>query len=120
MVSIQDLQIGTIIDIRDTESFHDKRKYSIIVGISDDCFYLGTVYINSEINPSAINAPELVALQYPIYPEKYKFLKDISYVDCSDMKDRMQNGLLQALNTGGRILGRMTRDDMDKIIILVQ
>jgi len=119
MVSIQDLQVGTVIDILDPLSFHDKHKYSIIVGISDDSFFLGTVYINSEINPSAINSPELAALQYPIYREKYGFLLVTSYVDCSDMKDRMQHGLLQAINDTGRILGRIARDDMGNIITLV-
>jgi hypothetical protein len=119
MVSIEDLHIGTVIDIRDPLSFHDKHKYSIIVGISEDSFFLGTVYINSEINPSAINSPALAALQYPIYRDKYSFLLGTSYVDCSDMKDRMQHGLIKAINDTGRILGRITRDDMDNIVTLV-
>jgi hypothetical protein len=119
MVSIEELRIGTVIDIRDPYSFHEKHKYSIIIGISHDKFYIGTVFINSIINPHAINSPELVALQYEISSSKYKFLRSVSYVDCSDLKDRMQSSLLQEINTSGRILGNIAKDDLSAIIQLV-
>lgn len=105
MVSIEELRIGTVFDIRDPYSADEKHKYSIIIGISDDKFYIGTVFINSMVNTRAINSPELVALQYEILSSKYKFLRSVSYVDCSDLKDRMQSSLLQEINTSGRILG---------------
>ena len=118
MVSVKELKIGTVIDIRDPYAFDDKHKYSIIVGISDDRFYIGTVYINSNVNARAINSPSLVALQYEIFPSKYKFLRWPSYVDCSDLKDRMQSSLLQEINTSGRILGTIAEDDLSAIIRL--
>ena len=119
MVSIEELKIGTVIDIRDPYSFDEKHKYSIIVGMSGDKFYIGTVFINSIVNARAINSPSLVALQYEVSPAKYKFLRTNSYVDCSDLKDRMQSSLLQEINASGRILGTIAKDDLSAIIQLV-
>lgn len=119
MVSIEELKIGTVIDIRDPYAFHDKHKYSIIVGVSDDKFYIGTVFINSTVNARAINSPSLVALQHEILPSKYKFLRWQSYVDCSDLKDRVQSSFLQEINDSGRILGTIAKDDLSAIIRLV-
>ncbi len=119
MVSIEDLRTGTVIDIHDPYSYHEKHKYSIIVGISEDKFYIGTVYINSIVNPSAINSPELVALQYEISPSRYKFLRTISFVDCSGLKDRIQSSLLKEINDSGRILGNIAKDDLAAIVRLV-
>ncbi|MBN9384658.1 MAG: hypothetical protein J0H74_28145 [Chitinophagaceae bacterium] len=71
------------------------------------------------VNTHAINSPELVALQYEISPSKYKFLRSISYVDCSDLKDRIQSSFLQEINTSGRILGNIAKEDLSAIIQLV-
>jgi hypothetical protein len=92
MVSIEELKIGTVI---------------------------GTVFINSTVNARAINSPSLVALQYEIFPSRYKFLRWQSYVDCSDLKDRMQSSFLQEINASGRILGTIANDDLSAIIQLV-
>lgn len=119
MVSNEALKIGTVFDIRDPYSFDDKHKYSVIVGMSDDKFYIGTVFINSLVNTRAINSPELVALQYEILPSKYTFLRTLSYVDCSDLKDRMRSSLLQEINDSGRILGTIAKNDLSSIIRLV-
>lgn len=119
MVSIEELRVGTVIDIQDPYSFHEKHKYNIIVGISDDKFYIGTVFINSIVNTRAINSPELIALQYEISPSKYSFLRSVSFVDCSDLKDRMQRSLLKDINDSGRILGSIAKDDLFAIIRLV-
>lgn len=98
MVSDTDLQIGTIVDIRDPYSADEKHKYNIIVGISDDRFYVATVFINSLVNTNAINSPDLVALQYEIKKDRYQFLKYNSYVDCSRLIDRIQSSFVREIN----------------------
>jgi hypothetical protein len=119
MYAASDLKIGTVIDIHDPYSFDEKHKYSIIVGISEDGFYIATVFINSEINISAINSAKLVALQYEIRKAHYSFLKRDSFVDCSHLEDRLQVTLLDQLNSGGRILGKIRVTDLNKVIGLV-
>ena len=120
MVSIDDLKIGTILDILDSHSNPPKRKYSIIIAIAEDKFYVGTVYINTEVNILTINSPELVALQHEISQAKNSFLRHDSFVDCSDMKSRLQSELLRQLNTGGRIIGKIAKDDLVAINALVR
>jgi len=119
MVSADDLKIGTVVDIRDPYSFDDKHKYSIIVGISEDKFTIATVFINSLINPNAINSPELVALQFGIKPSNYPFLRTDSYVDCSQIIDRIQITLLDEINASGRLLGQINKPDLKTIINLI-
>ena len=119
MYSAADLKVGTVFDIHDPYSFDEKHKYSIIVGISEDGFYIATVFINSEINVSAINSAKLVALRYEIRKAQYSFLKRDSFVDCSHLEDRLQITLLDQLNSAGRILGKIRAIDLNKIINLV-
>ena len=119
MVTISDLKIGTVIDIRDPYSYDDKHKYSIIVGISEDEFTIATVFINSEINPTAINSPGLVALQYGIKQTDYNFLKRDSFVDCSKITDRIQLTFLNEINNSGRLLGNIRITDLRNIVNLV-
>jgi hypothetical protein len=121
MVTVKDLKIGTIIHFFDEQSYHPKPKYSVIVGISDDAFDIATVYFNTGINVSAINSPELVALQYKVEPgSDYKFIKDISYIDCSVLSHRMQTSLLESLNSSsGKVLGYLTANDLRNVIDLI-
>ena len=119
MFSAADLKVGTVIDIFDPYSYDEKHKYSVIVGMSNDAFYIGTVFINSEINVSAINAPALVALQYSLKKANYSFLKRDSFVDCSHIEDRLQITLLDQLNSNGRILGEIKSADLKAIVGLV-
>ena len=120
MVSIDDLKIGTVVDILDPYSTPPKRKYSIIIAVAEDKFYIGTVYINTEVNVLTINSPELVSLQHEIHQIKYIFLQHDSFVDCSDMKPRLQSELLRQLSDGGRIVGRIAKDDVVAINTLVR
>lgn len=120
MISIDDLKIGTVIDILDSYSTPPKRKYSIIVAIAEDKFYIGTVYINTDVNVLTINSPELVALQHEIHQTKYPFLQHNSFVDCSDMKPRLQSELLRQLSNGGRVIGRIVKDDLVAINSLIR
>lgn len=119
MYSAADLKLGTVIDIYDPYSYDEKHKYSVIVGVSEDAFYIGTVFINSEINISAINSPSLVDLQYLIKKANYTFLRRDSFVDCSHIEDRLQITLVDQLNSNGRILGEIKANDLKAIIALV-
>jgi hypothetical protein len=119
MVSIDDLAEGTIIDIRDPYSFDDKHKYSIIVAHSADEFMVATVFINSEINTTTINSPELVALQHEILPTSYRFLRQKSFVDCSIITDRTKIALVNEINETGRVLGNLSADDLLTVRTLI-
>lgn len=119
MHSSEDLKIGTIIDIHDPYSYHPKHKYSVIVGIDHDQIVLGTVFINSEINPSAINSEALASLQYEIKAAHYHFLAKDSFIDCSNLEDRISTSVVNSLNNGGRILGQLKKSDLHSVISLV-
>src|SRR5258708_23803703 len=119
MYSAADLKVGTVIDIHDPYSYDEKHKYSIIVGISEDQFYVATVFINSLINPHAINSQILVNLQFEIKKAQYPFLKRDSFVDCSHIEDRVQVTLIDQVNSNGRILGQIKTGDLKKVINLV-
>lgn len=53
----------------------DRNKYFIILGFDDSGSAIGFVLINTKIHRDL--SMDLQRLQYPIYPQKYSFLKKI-------------------------------------------
>jgi hypothetical protein len=66
-----------------------KPKYYIIIGISEDKVALGTVFINSEINKHIFPTQKLKELHVLMPKEDNPFLDHDSYIDCSDIKERL-------------------------------
>jgi hypothetical protein len=118
---LADLKIGGVVHFFDNASHHPKPKFSVIVGISRDSFFLGTVFVNTGIHIGHINSPELEKLHYKISQKKYSnFLKHDSYIDCSDVKHRMQSSFLDELNATGKIVGSLTPDDLQNVLTIIE
>lgn len=77
-------------DSKDPESEPPKPKFYIVIGVCEDGSEFATVYINTDINPNVINAPDLVAVQREIDASGvFKFLNGVSFIDCSRTKNRL-------------------------------
>lgn len=120
-MQLADLRVGVLVHFFDNASHNPKPKFSVIVGISDDAFFLGTVFVNTEINVRHINSPELEKLHYKLSQKRYSdFLKHDSYVDCSDVKHRVQTSFLNDLNYSGEIVGSLATDDLKNVLNLIE
>lgn len=120
-MELADLKVGAVVHFFDNASHDPKPKFSVIVGISEDAFFLGTVFVNTDINIRHINSPELEKLHYKLSQKRYRnFLKHDSYVDCSDVKHRMQVSFLNDLNYSGEIVGSLAIDDLKNVLLLIE
>jgi hypothetical protein len=96
-----------------------KQKFYVIIGIADDKIALGTVYINSDINTYFLSKPELLSLQIPISASDYPFLKWDSFINCTDIQERLVTDVAACINSGtGRngYCSTIAPNDMDAII----
>jgi hypothetical protein len=120
-MQVSDLKIGSIVLFFDNASYNPKPKFSVVIGVSDDSFFLGTVFINTNIKVEHLDSPELVKLHYKISQEKYsRFLKHDSYIDCSDIKHRLQTTFIQELNaSSATLLGVLAADDLKNVLNIV-
>ena len=96
-MQVSDLKVGTIVHFFDSASHNPKPKFSVIIGISDD------------------------RLHYKIRQDKYShFLKHDSYIDCSDVKHRLQTSFVDDLNSSsGKILGVLAANDLTNVLNIV-
>jgi hypothetical protein len=120
-MQVSDLKVGTIVHFFDSASHNPKPKFSVIIGVSDDSFFLGTVFINTNIKIEHLSSPELIRLHYKIRQDKYShFLKHDSYIDCSDVKHRLQTSFVDDLNSSsGKILGVLAANDLTNVLNIV-
>ncbi|GHU64992.1 hypothetical protein FACS1894123_10570 [Bacteroidia bacterium] len=63
----------------------DRDKYITVIGISTDYASVGSLLINSKVNPTHKNTKELKDCQVQLKREDYPFLKHDSYLDCSSI-----------------------------------
>ena len=66
---------------------------------------LGTVYINTDINPNIFNTQELVDLHIPISVAQNPVLKYDSHVDCSQIIERKKELVYNIINSGDNKFG---------------
>jgi hypothetical protein len=83
------LSVGSIIFEHVLTTNPPKNKYYISIGISDNKIALGTVYINTEINPNISKTPQLRSYHIPIAASDYPFLRYDSFIDCSNIQERL-------------------------------
>lgn len=95
----------------------DRNKYFIILGFDDSGSAIGFVLINTKIHRDL--SMDLQRLQYPIYPQKYSFLKKIRYVDCSEIKS-IQRDKFNSLFSAEKDFGLIDDQDMELIIECVK
>lgn len=123
MHSISELTIGRVFELyKDDMSRPPKPKLSIVVGITDDGSEFATVYINTLINMSIINKPELELLQVKIEPGPTRpFIKHTSYIDCSVLKTRFPGSIIDEINcNNGKMYSNLPLADIKRVIELLQ
>jgi len=114
------LQVGTafIYYADDITPAHHKR--AIIVGVTNDGSQLAAVYINSDINPHDLGAPELEALHHPIAASDDRpYLQTNSFIDCSRLIHLFPDSLCRNINENGQVYGQALDEDMQSIIDLL-
>jgi len=102
-MSVKDdrLQIGSVIFEYITTTNPPKNKYYVVVGFSEDKVALGTVYINSEINPNIFRNERMRMLHIPLSSADNPFLKWDSHIDCSNIQERAAQDVPACIATGG-------------------
>ncbi len=110
------LQIGTVIRARVADTNPPKIKRFVIVGVSADKLALGTLYINSEINPNIFPTEELKRLHLRLEATGRTYLEHDSYLDCSRIYEKDHEAILEVLKTDtGSVLGQLAPDDLARL-----
>jgi hypothetical protein len=108
------IKIGTIIRTKVEDTKPPKYKYFIIIGQTEDCLSLASIYINSEINLKVNFCIELVNLHKPILCSMYKFLDKDSFVDCSKLIHRDKIEIETAIKNDPNIVkGELNEEDLN-------
>ncbi len=113
------LNVGSIIFEYVTTTNPPKNKYYVVVGITDDHIALGTVYINSEVNPNLFRAERLKKLHIPVLASDNPFLKWDSFIDCSQIQERLTSDVYDCITSGDPKYGyiaNLTVDTLQTVI----
>ncbi len=79
------LEVGNVIKCFTLHTNPPKEKRFVILGTNDKGDYVGSVFINSNINFNIINSQELLELQYPVKCQANSYLDYDSFIDCSEL-----------------------------------
>ena len=108
------LDIGNVFLKKFDKAAH--QKLFIIAGLSSEKVFICSVFINSEINRSLLNKPQLLKLQIPLLKSRNIFFKHDSFANCSYPiplnTSQIINGIL---NSSCKVIGNINNDDL-KII----
>ena len=115
------LKIGTVLRFYVTDTIPPKVKRLIIVGIDNELVTTSTIFINSEINPNVFTSEELKRLQYKLEANKCAFLDHDSYADCSDVRERKCQDILNLFSKSPQVnLGQLESNDLIQIRLLIK
>ena len=89
------IQPGAVFFIFDQNT--QKDKFIVILGIDTHKIIVGSLYINSEINPNVIRTKEQKSRQFKLKCSDYPFLKYDSYIDTSYIQKRRYANLIDIL-----------------------
>ena len=89
------IQPGAVFFLYD--EFAQKEKYIVVLGIDTDAFFIGTRFINSEVNQNVIKSLEAKGLQFKIKASDYDFLHHDSYINASKIDRRKHSVFLDIL-----------------------
>ena len=104
---------GSIIKTHVGDTNPPKYKRFIIIGEDEAKYLLGTVYINSEVNPNLFPTKKLKDLHIFFPSKKRKYLNHDSYVDCSQIKPKSKKEIEDILEEHSEsYLGELTQDDL--------
>lgn len=79
--SNRNLKAGCVIKCFVNDTNPPKEKRFIVMGVSYDKIALGTVYINTHINPNVFPTEELKQLHIPLESDNRDYLDHDSFVD---------------------------------------
>jgi hypothetical protein len=94
----RNLKEGCVIKCWVTDTHPPKEKRFIVMGFSYDKIALGTVYINSEINPNIFPSEKLKQLHVPLEAHSRDYLDHDSFVDCSKLYEKNASEIMVIMN----------------------
>ena len=94
----RNIQKGSVIRVFVKDTTPPKIKRFVVVGFSQDKVLLGTVFINSEINPNIFRTDELRNLHVPLDAQIHDFIDHDCFVDCSSIKEHSFDEIKQLLS----------------------
>lgn len=107
------LQIGSVIKTFVTDTTPHKIKRFVILGVSGDKLAIGTLYINSEINPNLFPSPELKRLHLKLEKQNRDYLDHDSFLDCSKVYEKEYEDLMAVLqHDASCLIGQLSTDDL--------
>jgi hypothetical protein len=121
VVTESSFSIGTILymvldqndGITPKYGYSDRKKYFIIIGFTPEGNAVGSLLINSDINPHVIRTEELISCQYPVKKADYPdVLEYNSYIDCSEIFEIRKEKIM----TEGAVKGHLTEQDKELVI----
>jgi hypothetical protein len=115
------MHIGSVIRCYTTQTTPPKEKRFIILGRDSTNNYIGTIFINSNVNWNVINSQELLELQYPVKKDGNDYLDWDSFVDCSKLIKLEYEYVKNAIVAKpGCVLGTVKQADLEIIYTLVK
>jgi len=112
----RNIQKGSIIRVFVRDTRPPKIKRFIVVGFSQDKVLLGTVFINSEINPKIFTTEELRSLHISIDAANNDFIDHDSFIDCSSIIERSYDEIKQLLSKDTECLKGIVSETTMKVI----
>ena len=98
-----------------------KEKYFVIIGTTSDKVLVGSIYINSVINPNRFNTAYLKSLHLPVLQADYSFLDHDSYIDCSEIYPKEYSIIAQQIKEdNGLVKGNLTPSDLNKVLSVIK
>lgn len=93
-----------------------KEKFVVVLGVDSDCIIVGTLYINSEINPNVIRTPAQRELQFKLKCAEYTFLNHDSVVNASFILKKKFSELVNSIcERDGRHVGQISERDFGNL-----
>ncbi|SDD49988.1 hypothetical protein SAMN04487996_101174 [Dyadobacter soli] len=108
--------IGTVLRMMVKDTNPPKIKRFIIVGESEDCLTLASVYINTELNMKVNYNLDLQCQHIEFQAAGRDYLDHTSFVDCSKLKIIERAELSTIIqNRPAVIIGRLNQDDFEVV-----
>lgn len=115
------LEVGCVIKCFTYHTVPPKEKRFVILGINADGNYVGSVFINTNVNFNVINSQELLELQYPVKNQPNDYLDHDSFIDCSELFEFSRQDLFNLLIAEPeKALGKVSQEDLKILFNLVK
>lgn len=93
--------------------YKDRNKYIVIIGFTPEGVAIGSLLINSKIDPSK-RSDELLNCQYPLLVRNYRSILDYdSWLDCSDIFELSKSKIMEKK---GKLKGCLISEDKERVM----